>query len=126
MKKIGLLIFLFVSLVSQSQTKNETSTGKSIVVQNIDTMQCNETKNIENRLTSFYKANRNSQFMIIAGSVISIAGAFLYQPGQNQINPFPIVGGVCGLVGGVIYFDSFKYLNMNKKPRIKKTVPDFY
>ncbi len=114
MKNLILFLLVFLSLTINAQT------------QKIDSVQSEKIQNIEDRLTSFHNSNRNSQFLIIAGSVISIAGTLFYKPQKaTDINPFPIIGGGLGLIGGLIYLDSFKFLNMNRKFAKKSTEIDF-
>ena len=120
MKKIMMFFFISLSFTTYGQqlkpvVQNNT-TGKSIVVVDIDTVQYQELTNIKERLTSFHDSNRNSQFLLITGTIITLAGVFLYKPDKTtDINPFPIIGGGLGLIGGFIYLDSFKSLNMRKK-----------
>jgi hypothetical protein len=125
MKKVLFLLFVLISITAKGQQTLNTQLGsdadaKSIVVQKIDSSCCNETTNIKNHLTDFYRANRNSQLFIYGGALITIVGGLITQK-ENQINPIPIFGGICTLVGGVIYLDSFRFLNMNKKKRVKGT-----
>lgn len=127
MKKILFLLFVLISITAKGQqTSNAQSNfdanAKSIVVQKIDSSCCNETTNIKNHLTDFYRANRNSQLFIYGGALISIAGALMTKE-TDKVNPIPILGGICSLIGGAIYLDSFKFLNMNKhkKSKTKRT-----
>ena len=57
--------------------------------------------------------------MILGGAAVAVIGTLLFQKDGNKINPFIILGGASEFVGFVVYLDSFKYLNLNKK---KKTV----
>lgn len=129
MKKVLFLLLVFVSVNSSAQFfKSKLRSSESLVVQKIDTVKFSETEIINNQLTSFYKANRASQILIIGGSAIAIAGELLYKKKSNDdTNIFPIIGGVCGFLGGVIYLDSFRFLNMNKgkKSKAKKISTDF-
>jgi hypothetical protein len=127
MKKVLFLLFVLISITAKGQQTSNTqisfdADAKSIVVQKIDSSCCSETTNIKNHLTYFYRANRNSQLFIYGGALITIVGGLITQK-ENQINPIPIFGGICTLVGGVIYLDSFKFLNMNKhkKSKTKRT-----
>jgi len=74
----------------------------------------------KNHLTDFYRANRNSQLFIYGGALLSVAGALMTRE-TDKVNPIPIIGGICTLIGGAIYLDSFRFLNMNKKKRAKGT-----
>jgi hypothetical protein len=123
MKKVLFLLFVLISLTAKGQQTSNTQIGadvdaKSIVVQKMDSSCCSETTNIKNHLTDFYRANRNSQLFMYGGALITIVGGLITQK-ENQINPIPIFGGICTLVGGVIYLDSFKFLNMNKHKKLK-------
>lgn len=123
MKKVLFLLFVLISITAKGQQplNNPVSTtedNKSIVVQKIDSSCCNETTNIKNHLTDFYRANRNSQLFIYGGALISMAGALMTRE-TGKVNPIPIFGGICTLIGGAIYLDSFKFLNMNKHKKSK-------
>ena len=128
MKKLMLLSILLFSLLSYSQQRMPSNfinpTGKSLVMVDIDTIHSHEIINIKDRLTAFSSANGNSQFLLLTGAVITVAGIFLYKPEKvTDINPFPIIGGGFGLIGAILYIDSFRFLNMNKK--FKKAKPKF-
>jgi len=123
MKKVLFLLFVLISITAKGQQISNTQVGadadaKSIVVQKMDSSCCNETTNIKNHLTDFYRANRNSQLFIYGGALLSVAGAFMTRE-TDKVNPIPIFGGICTLIGGVIYLDSFKFLNMNKHKKSK-------
>jgi len=127
MKKVLFLLFVLISITAKGQQISNTQGGadadaKSIVVQKIDSSCCNETTNIKNHLTSFYRANRTSQLFMYGGALLSVAGALMTRE-TDKVNPIPIFGGICSLIGGVIYLDSFKFLNMNKhkKSKTKRT-----
>lgn len=125
MKKVLFLLFVLISITAKGQQplNNPVSTtedNKSIVVQKMDSSCCNETTNIKNHLTDFYRANRNSQLFIYGGALLSVAGALMTKE-TEKVNPIPIIGGICTLIGGVIYLDSFRFLNMNKHKKSKTT-----
>lgn len=111
-----------------------TSKGQSVVVQKVDTLSQDRITNIETHLTSFYKANKTSQLFIFAGPIISLVGILMYKPTSNEPNLLPFIGGACSVIGGVIYLDSYKYLNFDRKTRLqierkkgtKKTAEDYY
>jgi hypothetical protein len=116
---LGLVSFFFF-FNSIAQNSNFTTNGKSVVIQNIDTVTYSDVTNINNRLTSYYQENRKSQLFIFGGTTVAILGTLLFQPSQDEINPFLIIGGISELIGGIIYLDSFKFLNINKKHRAKR------
>jgi len=123
MKKVLFLLFVLISITAKGQQISNTQIGadadaKSIVVQKMDSSCCNETTNIKNHLTDFYRANRNSQLFIYGGALLSVAGALMTKE-TDKVNPIPIFGGICTFIGGVIYLDSFKFLNMNKQKKSK-------
>jgi hypothetical protein len=125
MKKVLFLLFVLISITAKGQQASNTQLGsdadaKSIIVQKMDSSCCNETTNIKNHLTDFYRANRKSQLFMYGGALLSVAGA-LMNGETDKVNPIPIFGGICSLIGGVIYLDSFKFLNMNKKKKSKTT-----
>jgi len=121
MKKVFLLMLIsfMISPMSKAQTSVINSDDRSFVVQTVDTVKSTEVTRINNSITAFYKANRNSQIMILGGAAVAVIGTLLFQKDGNKINPFIILGGASEFVGFVVYLDSFKYLNLNKK---KKTV----
>ena len=114
-----MLISFMISPMSKAQTSVINSDDRSFVVQTVDTVKSTEVTRINNSITAFYKANRNSQIMILGGAAVAVIGTLLFQKDGNKINPFIILGGASEFVGFVVYLDSFKYLNLNKK---KKTV----
>ena len=123
MKKVLFLLFVLISITAKGQQISNTQIGadadaKSVVVQKIDSSCCNETTNIKNHLTDFYRANRTSQLFMYGGALLSVAGALTTKE-TDKVNPIPIFGGICTLIGGVIYLDSFKFLNMNKHRKSK-------
>ncbi len=126
MKKFFLLLFFAFTLSLNAQV--DYSSTKSMVVIESDSVQNLQMADFGNRIQQFYTKNRMSQAIILAGSIVGIAGSFLYTPTDGSVNPFPAVGGVMGLVGGVVYLDSFKYLNLKntKKRKLKKSIDDFY
>lgn len=126
MKKFFLLLFFAFTLSLNAQV--DYSSTKSMVVIESDSVQNLQMADFGNRIQQFYTKNRMSQAIILAGSIVGIAGSFLYTPTDGSVNPFPAIGGVMGLVGGVVYLDSFKYLNLKntKKRKIKKAIDDFY
>lgn len=134
MKKILFLLFVLISITAKGQqTLNNpvasVATGKSLVEQKMDSTCCNETANIKNHLTSFYKANRCSQLFIYGGSLITVAGALIMK-NTDKGDLIPVFGGLCTIVGGIIYLDSFKFLNMNKSKKSKaqssRSIDDLY
>ena len=123
MKKVLFLLFVLISITAKGQQISNTQIGadadaKSVVVQKIDSSCCNETTNIKNHLTDFYRANRTSQLFMYGGALLSVAGALMTKE-TDKVNPIPIFGGICTFIGGVIYLDSFKFLNMNKQKKSK-------
>ena len=128
MKKVILFVFILISITSHSQQITpdipKVENQKSIVVLKIDSVQCNESDLIQTRLTSFYKGSRYSQMFLIAGAFVAITGGLLYKPEANKVNPSFYYGGALSLIGGVIYLDSFKYLNFKKNR--KKMKESFY
>jgi hypothetical protein len=120
---------VFLLLLASFSVFSQSNTGTSIVIQKVDSVQLDRLIKIENNLTSFHHANRTSQFFIIAGSALTVASVVFYNPySSSQTNILPILGGISSLVGGIIYLDSYKYLNINKpkKKNVVKTDYDFY
>ena len=121
-----LLLLAIVSLFMCSGLMAQEVNEKSVVIQNIDSMQLNRITHIENSLSSFHHANRKSQFFIFTGAALATLGTILYDPRQGQVNFLPVIGGAFSLIGGVIYLDSYKYLNFNKKKKQKQINSDWY
>lgn len=113
MKKITLFILAFTFCMNYSHAQKATRLTDSIQIQRISA--------IEYNLTEYYKENRTSQKMLFVGSALFIAGYFL-GASSDLYNPLLISGGVCSLVGGVVYLDSFKWLNSKPKKKPKQHV----
>jgi len=132
MKKVILLmlILFMISPKSKAQTSVINSDDRSFVVQTADTVKSIEVTKINNSLTAFYKANRSSQLLILGGVTVAVLGTLLFQKEGNKINPFIIFGGAAEFAGFIVYMDSFKYLNLNKKKQTaklrKKNFDDVY
>jgi hypothetical protein len=119
---------VFLLLLASFSVFSQSNTGTSIVIQKVDSVQLDRLIKIENNLTSFHHANRTSQFFIFAGSALTVASIVFYNPySSSQMNILPILGGISSL-GGIIYLDSYKYLNINKtkNKNVVKTDYDFY
>jgi len=115
-----MLISFMISPKSKAQTSVINGDDRSFVVQTVDTVKSTEVTRINNSLTAFYKANRNSQIMILGGAAVAVVGTLLFQKDGNKINPFIIFGGAAEFAGFIVYMDSFKYLNLNKKKQTAK------
>jgi len=120
MKKVMLLTILSLFVISGLMAQSDTSKQRSVLVQDIDTVKCNETKIINERLTSFYRANKSSQFFVAAGVILYTVSVLTNNPTSKEVNALPIFAGASMAIGGIIYIDSFKYLNMNKKMKLRK------
>ena len=122
MKNIILLFLIASPVIINAQTPFSTDTiSKSIVIQKVDSVQSGKIMDIENRLASFHDTSRTSQFLLITGGLIYLAGTYHFKPDNKGINPFTVIGGGMFLIGTVISFDSYRYLNMRKKIPIKKS-----
>ena len=121
MKHLIVLVVLFISTTAFSQTTADSifipTPTASIVVQKVDTVQIARIDNIEKKLSAFYTYNRRSHnllFFSLGMSVISV----LVANGNNDNTAAGIItlaGGVVGLVGTVIYLDSYKFLSFKPK-----------
>jgi len=135
MKKTLLLLFVLISITAKGQqtTDNPVASdlvGKSLVVQKMDSTYSNEIANIKSHLTSYYKANRYCQALTFGGLLLDLTGVILMK-NSDKAYVLPICGGLCTLAGGIIYLDSFKFLNMNKPKRSKvrtvgRSIDDLY
>ena len=116
MKKVFLLAVMAVVIMCAQAQEAET---KSIVIQQVDSLTASKVIKIENSLAGFYKQNRRSHFFILLGSALYTAGYIFNDKMNGEINFLPILGGISSLVGGVIYLDSFKHLNLKRKTKVK-------
>lgn len=104
---------------SIQQVNNNNQYIKSIVVQKIDSLQDSKIDKIELNLTQFHHETRRSQFFMYVGTMLTLYGAF-NQPSNNKPNYLLFAGCLSNFIGGVIYLDSFKYLNFKHKIPGKK------
>ncbi|HEY6915921.1 MAG TPA: hypothetical protein VI413_14685 [Paludibacter sp.] len=118
---------VFLLLLASLAVNAQSNAGTSVVVQKVDSVQMDRLITIENNLTSFHHANRTSQFFIFAGSALTVTGALL-SSSSSEPNVLPLFGVISSLIGGVIYLDSYKYLNINKnKKKVATSIKnDFY
>lgn len=120
---------VFLLLLASLAVNAQSNAGTSIVVQKVDSVQMDRLIQIEDNLTSFHHANRTSQLFIFAGSALTVAGVIL-SSSSSEPNVLPLFGGISSIIGGAIYLDSYKYLNINKNKNRKKKVTsiknDFY
>lgn len=120
MRHFVILVVLFISATAFSQTVSDSisipTPITSVVTQKIDTAQILRIDNIEKNLSAFYTYNRRSHNLLYLSLGMSIAGILLVN-GQNNTasGVITIAGGVVGIIGTVIYLDSFKFLNFKPK-----------
>lgn len=115
MKKLILLAVMAVIMLSVNA---QVPVRNSIVLQPVDSLTLEKVTKIENSLSGYYKENRNSQFFILLGSALITAGYIFNDQLKGEVNVLPIVGGISSLVGGILYLDSFKYLNPKRKTKV--------
>ena len=115
MKKLILLAVMAVIMLSVNA---QVPVRNSIVLQPVDSLTLEKVTKIENSLSGYYKENRNSQFFILLGSALVTAGYIFNDQLKGEVNVLPIVGGISSLVGGILYLDSFKYLNPKRKTKV--------
>jgi len=120
MRHFVIIVVLFISATAFSQTAADSIINPtpvtSVVIQKIDTAQIVRIDNIEKSLSAFYTYNRRSHTLLFLGMGMSVAGILLAN-GQNNTasGVITLAGGVVGLIGTVIYLDSFKFLNFKPK-----------
>jgi hypothetical protein len=117
MKQLLLLMLLCLSLAGFSQQITTDSTEvQSLVVQKVDQVTIDRVNNIENKLNAFHNEMRTSQIFTILGSALMVASAFNVDSQEPTII-LPLAGLCSSLIGGIIYLDSYKHLNMKYKSR---------
>jgi len=124
MRHLILPVLLFLSAYAFSQTSADSiftpTSTTSVVVQKVDTAQIARIENIEKNLSAFYTYNRRYHSLLFISLGVSVAGILLSSGNTNNEKAsvvLPIVGSVIGLIGTVIYFDSYKFLNFKPKRR---------
>lgn len=83
-----------------------------------DSLEIQKIRNIENNLSKFYQKNRFSQVFTVAGAVCVLA-SFAEKTAEKK-KTLLYVGSGLGLVGYVIYLDSFNELNFKKVQSVKR------
>lgn len=125
-KMITLTLFLCIVCASSAQVKNDfiqkNSTGKSLVVLNIDSVNSNEIENIKNNLDHFYWQNKKSHIFIGVG--LAFYGLAMLSAVNNleNVKTFSIISASSGLLGTVIYLDSYKWLKRDRKKKLKNKI----
>ena len=85
MKKIILVFSFFViPFISNCQ------------VVKVDSLNCDQSKILAERLLEFHNENRVSQAMMVTGAVFYTLGTFINNEQPNKINAVQIIGGVTG------------------------------
>lgn len=117
MKQIVLLLLLCLTMAGYSQQKaTDSVVVQSVVVQKVDQLTIERVNNIENKLNAFHNEMRTSQVFTILGSALMMASAFNLQSDEPTVI-LPLAGLCSSLIGGIIYLDSYKHLNMKYKSR---------
>lgn len=120
MRHLIILVVIFISASAFSQTNVDSvftpTPTASIVVQKVDTVQIARIDDIEKSLTAFYTYNRRSHNLIFLSMGMSLVSVLLAN-GDNTTaaGVISIAGGVVGIIGTVIYLDSYKFLNFKPK-----------
>lgn len=120
MKHLLILVVLFISATAFSQTIVDSiltqKPATSIIIQKVDTVQIVRINDIEKRLSAFYTYNRRSHSFLFLSLGMSVAGILLASDHSNSATAIiPLAGSVVGLIGTVIYLDSYKFLNFKPK-----------
>jgi drug/metabolite transporter (DMT)-like permease len=121
MKHLIILAVLFMSATAFSQTTTDSiftqKPTKSIVIQKVDTVQIARINDIETRLSAFYTYNRRSHSLLFLSVGMSLAGIIMASNSNSNSNTaiIPLAGSIVGLVGTIIYLDSYKFLNFKPK-----------
>jgi hypothetical protein len=122
--KLMIFVLILCNFAAKGQTKTD-SIPKSLVTILVDSVQNKQIENLNKRLTQYYQSNKSSQFFYGAALVFGTL-AVLIPPVQQTdqkiapVNGFGIGAFLFGVIGTKIYFDSFKPLNINPKPKANK------
>ena len=120
MRQFIILVLLLLTANAFSQTNVDsiipTISTTHVVVLKVDTAQIARIDNIEKNLSAFYTYNRRSHSLLFISLGVSITGLLLSNgTGDKASSILPIAGGIIGLIGTVIYLDSYKFLNFKPK-----------
>jgi hypothetical protein len=120
MRHFVILIVLFISATAFSQNAADSiiypKPVTSVVIQKIDTAQILRIDNIEKNLSAYYAYNRRSHTLLFLSMGMSLVGILLSNSQDNTASGvITLAGGFVGLVGTVVYLDSFKFLNFKPK-----------
>ena len=121
MKQFIILVLLFVSATAFSQKTSDSifsqTPPESVVIMKVDTVQTERINNIEKRLTAYYTYNRRYHTLLVLSLGMSVASVIIANGQSNNTvaGVIQLTGGIVGVVGTVIYFDSYKFLNFKPK-----------
>jgi len=121
MKQFIILVLLLVSATAFSQKTSDSifsqTPSESIVIMKVDTVQTERINNIEKSLTAYYTYNRRYHTLLFLSLGMSVASVIIAngQSNNTAAGVIQLAGGIVGLVGTVIYFDSYKFLNFKPK-----------
>jgi hypothetical protein len=125
MKTILSLFFVFISFSAFSQSANDSILRfehEKLKEQLLNQQQ--QVDNMELAMTKYYLQNRNSQMLQLIGASIYVVGAISMSVNHNSSSGVLMVaGGVTSLIGSVLYFDSYKYLDFRRKNKTVKVRP---
>lgn len=89
-----------------------------------DSLELQKVRNIELRLQKFYVKNRTSQLLYIASAACIVAGAVSKDAEKQKTLTY--IGAGIGLVGFIVYFDSYSALNFKPRRKIAHITDPWY
>lgn len=130
MKQFIFLVLLLVSATAFSQQSSDSvfsqKPSESIVIMKVDTFQIERINNIEENLRGFYTHNRVYHALMGVSVGLSLAGLFIAtgQGNYSQAGTLQLAGMVIGMVGTVIYIDSYKFLNIKSRHKNQRVTSE--
>lgn len=125
MKAILSLFFVFISFSAFSQSANDSILRfehEKLKEQLLNQQQ--QVDNMELAMTKYYIQNRNSQLLSVIGATLYVAGAIGMSVNQDASSVVLLAAGsVTSIIGTVLYFDSYKYLDFRRKTKTVKVRP---
>lgn len=123
MKHFILFFVIIISSTAFSQTNVDSISAPKhsqiTIIEQVDVVQIARIDNIEKSLTAFYRYNRRSHSLLFLSVGLSVVGILVTNTNgyNSKSSILPVAGTVVGLIGTVIYLDSFKFLNFKTKRR---------
>jgi hypothetical protein len=122
MKHLIILVVIFISTSAFSQSPENSTIQPmavdSITISKLDFDQIERINNIEQNIDAFYTNSRISHKCYFLSFGLTIAGAIISNIEDPKVGGVLIAaGGLSGIIGTVIYFDSYKFLNFKREKK---------